>query len=142
MLPIPREKCHPRVEQTGLLTLLVMQDNFFVELFKNSITSYNHPDPDIFAFDTVPTGGDRGNLVAPSRAARPAPGADSRTHAAHGHLRHGCSTVQIPPRILSKNIPTPELSCRFAITGTFVMRMISVRGIANRVLEFVMLQTG
>ncbi len=45
------------------------------------------------------------------------------------------------PPILSKNVPTPELSCRFAATGRFVMR-IHMRGISNRVLRFVMLSTG
>ncbi len=40
--------------------------------------------------------------------------------------------------ILSKNVPTPELSCKCAMTGTFVMRS-SMRGISNRVLESVML---
>ncbi len=44
-------------------------------------------------------------------------------------------------RILSKNVPTPELSCKCAMTGTSVMRS-SMRGIYNRALEFVMLQTG
>ncbi|CAD7968672.1 unnamed protein product [Amoebophrya sp. A120] len=43
--------------------------------------------------------------------------------------------------ILRKNVPTPELSCRFAATGRFVMR-IPMRGISNRVLHFVMLSTG
>ncbi len=40
--------------------------------------------------------------------------------------------------ILSKNVPTPELYCRFAKTGRLVMR-IPMRAISNRVLEFVML---
>ncbi len=38
--------------------------------------------------------------------------------------------------MLSKNVPTPELSCRFAVTGRFVMR-IPTRGVSSRVLDFV-----
>ncbi len=43
--------------------------------------------------------------------------------------------------ILSKNVPTPELSWRFAMTEPFAMR-IPMIGISNRVSEFVLLQTG
>ncbi|CAD7933224.1 unnamed protein product [Amoebophrya sp. A120] len=45
-------------------------------------------------------------------------------------------------RILSKNVPTPELSCKCAMTGTSVMRSSMRAGISSRVLEFVMLRKG
>ncbi len=51
---IPHEKCPLRVAKKALL-LLFMQYRFHVE-WKGSITSCFVPDPDIFAFDKLPTG--------------------------------------------------------------------------------------
>eukprot|EP00926_Amoebophrya_sp_RCC4398_P026296 GSA120T00004620001.1 len=51
LMRIPHETRPLRVAQTELL-LLVMQYRFFLRS-KNSITSCNLPDPDIFAFDII-----------------------------------------------------------------------------------------
>ncbi len=54
-MPFPHEKCPPCVAQIGLLLLAMQYKLFFVE-FKNSMTSYNRPDPrNIFAMHMANT---------------------------------------------------------------------------------------